>query len=89
MKRRSLLSLSVLLIPFAGCSAETEPDVAEDIFVVLDNERPRWGVEGYRRVKVGPISPEAIVLRINTTNLDHVDVDATKPDSRTTENRST
>jgi hypothetical protein len=40
MKRRSLLSLSVLLIPFAGCSAETDPDVAEDIFVVLDNESP-------------------------------------------------
>ncbi|AHB67855.1 MULTISPECIES: hypothetical protein [Haloarcula] len=38
MKRRSLLSLSVLLIPFAGCSAETDPDVAEDIFVVLYNE---------------------------------------------------
>ncbi|WP_434530099.1 hypothetical protein ACODNH_02285 (plasmid) [Haloarcula sp. NS06] len=40
MKRRSLLSLSVLLIPFAGCSTETDPDVAEDIFVVLDNESP-------------------------------------------------
>jgi len=40
MQRRSLLSLSVVLVPFAGCSAETDPDVAEDIFVVLDNETP-------------------------------------------------
>ncbi|KAA9395947.1 hypothetical protein Har1130_15190 [Haloarcula sp. CBA1130] len=38
MKRRSLLSFLPLLIPFAGCAAETDPDVAEDIFVVLDNE---------------------------------------------------
>ena len=40
MKRRSVLALPVLLIPLAGCSAESDPDLVEDIFVVLYNETP-------------------------------------------------
>ena len=38
MKRRSVLALSVVMIPLAGCSEESDPDVAEDIFVRLHNE---------------------------------------------------
>jgi len=61
MKRRSLLSVSILLIPFAGCSAETDPDVAEDIFVVLDNQVPEQAT-----VAVSVVTGDSDVFEVKT-----------------------
>jgi hypothetical protein len=61
MKRRSLLSFSLLLIPFAGCPAETDPDVAEDIFVVLDNEIPEQAT-----VAVSVVTGDSVVFESET-----------------------
>ena len=62
MKRRSVLALPVLLVPLAGCSAKTDPDFAEDIFVVLYNKSPEQAT-----VAVSIVTDDSVVFEDETT----------------------